>query len=111
MASAAHFLHFWRKRYEKTFGDPFDYLYAGDSVTIIAGSAFEGCSGLTSITIPSSVWGIDDYAFSGCSGLTSINYNGTKEQWKAITKYSYWNNNTGSYTVTCSDGVLTKAES
>ena len=33
---------------------------------------FEGCSGLTSLTIPSSVTSISDYAFSGCSGLTSL---------------------------------------
>ena len=34
--------------------------------------AFYGCSGLTSITIPSSVTSIGYGAFSGCSGLTSI---------------------------------------
>jgi len=34
--------------------------------------AFEGCSGLTSITIPEGVTSIDAYAFSGCTGLTSI---------------------------------------
>ena len=35
--------------------------------------AFSGCSGLTSISIPSSVEIIRDFAFDGCSGLTSIN--------------------------------------
>ena len=39
------------------------------SVTIIGSWAFYGCSGLTSVTIPSS---IGDYAFSGCSGLASV---------------------------------------
>ena len=34
--------------------------------------AFGGCSGLTSVNIPTSVKIINDYAFSGCSGLTSI---------------------------------------
>ena len=38
----------------------------------IAESAFSGCSGLTSITIPNSVTSIGSSAFSGCSGLTSI---------------------------------------
>ena len=33
---------------------------------------FEGCSGLTSITIPSSVTSLDNSCFGGCSGLTSI---------------------------------------
>ncbi len=38
----------------------------------IGGSAFSGCSGLTSITIPDSVTSIGDYAFFDCSGLTNI---------------------------------------
>ena len=42
------------------------------SVTSIGGSAFEGCSGLTSVTIPNSVTSIGDHAFSHCSGLTSV---------------------------------------
>ena len=42
------------------------------SVTSIGGSAFEGCSGLTSLALPSSVTAIGVSAFEGCSGLTSI---------------------------------------
>ena len=41
-------------------------------VTSIGGAAFRGCSGLTNLTIPSSVTSIGNYAFSGCSGLTSL---------------------------------------
>ena len=44
----------------------------GNSVNTIGDNAFSGCSGLTSVTIPSSVKSIDRYAFNGCSSLTSI---------------------------------------
>ena len=43
-----------------------------DSVTIIEGSAFSGCSSLTSIEIPDSVTSIGYCAFKECSSLTSI---------------------------------------
>ncbi len=42
------------------------------SVTEIGESAFHGCSGLTSLTIPSGVTSIGYYAFIGCSGLKSL---------------------------------------
>ena len=41
-------------------------------VTAFGDECFSGCSGLTSITIPSSVTSLGDWCFSECSGLTSI---------------------------------------
>ena len=43
-----------------------------NSVTSIGGSAFMGCSGLTSVTIPNSVTSIGYGAFRGCTSLTSV---------------------------------------
>ena len=42
------------------------------SVTSIGDGVFSGCSGLTSLTIPSGVTSIGKWAFSRCSGLTSM---------------------------------------
>ena len=77
-----------------------------DSVTSIGQYAFYGCSSLTSITLPDSVTSIGERAFYNCSSLTSIQFEGTKEQWKAITKGNYWNYGTAIYTVQCTDGKI-----
>ncbi len=102
-----------------------------DSVNFIAGGAFEGCSSLTDITIPHSVIWVCEGVFSGCSSLTSITipdsvtsiyrsafldcsnltsiyFEGTMEQWNAIQKGESWDENTGDYTVYCTDGEIKK---
>ena len=43
------------------------YIYKTYSVTKIGWNAFEGCSGLTSVTIPNSVTSIGERAFYGCT--------------------------------------------
>ena len=53
---------------------PSSALYDGKyySVTTIGSGAFNGCGGLTSITIPNSITKIGDQAFQDCSSLTSL---------------------------------------
>ena len=43
-----------------------------DDVTSIGGYAFNGCSGLTSMTIPDSVTSIGEFAFSRCTSLNPL---------------------------------------
>ena len=49
----------------------YDYQYH-TSNDVIGDYAFEGCSGLTSLTLPAGITEIGDCAFEGCSGLTSL---------------------------------------
>ena len=63
--SKAHHLYYF-------YGEEVKDLIIPSSVTSIGGSAFRGCSGLTSVTIPNSVTSIGSDAFYGCSGLTSV---------------------------------------
>ena len=46
--------------------------YNGKPVTSIGQYAFQGCSSLTSISIPNSVASIGDYAFYACTSLSNI---------------------------------------
>ena len=55
-----------------TIPSSFTYNTVNYNVTSIGYRAFDGCSGLTSVTIPNSVTSIGDCAFLYCSGLTSV---------------------------------------
>ena len=75
--------------------------YKGCSVTSIGSSAFEGCTGLTSVTIPDSVTSIGSSAFYGCTGLTSITIPGS------VTSIGAWSFGgcTGLTSITIPDSV------
>ena len=56
-----------------------------NGVKNIGNSAFSSFPNLEKINIPNSVKSIENNAFYRCNRLTTVNYNGTEEQWRAIT--------------------------
>ena len=78
-----------------------------DGVTSIGDSALYNCSSLTEVVIPDSVTSIGNYAFRYCSSLTSITFEGTVEQWNAISKGRDWNYEVPATEVVCKDGTVT----
>ena len=59
-------------------------LYIEDGVTHLDDDVFLDCLFLCSVEIPCSVTRIETRCFEGCVQLTKIVFNGTKEQWYAI---------------------------
>ena len=72
---------------------PSEVTYNGEKYTVISigESAFEGCSGLTEVTIPNSVTSIGEQAFQNCCGLTEVNISSI-ESWCKIDFAGYSSN-------------------
>ncbi len=77
-----------------------------DGVTEIKLCAFACCSSLKRITIPESVTIIASQALYGCKNLTEIIFTGSEKAWEKVKKYDNWDEDTGEYTVFCSDGTV-----
>ena len=73
-----------------------------EGLTFIAENSFNRVGSLTSITLPSTIKYI---GYRSLSGIQNIIYNGTMEQWDAVSKKNEWNQTATE--VVCSDGVVT----
>lgn len=80
-----------------------------DAVTAIGYAAFSQNFDLTEVTLPATVAELSGSLFNLCSSLTDIRYEGTMDQWKAMGKGGYWDYETGTYTIHCTDGDIPKA--
>ena len=85
-----------------------EHIVLPDGLKTIDDRAFQDCTALTDITLPADILEIDQLAFFGCSSLSSIHYGGSTEQWQSILFGDSWDNGTANYTVSCTDGTLTK---
>ncbi len=77
-------------------------------LTQISTMQFLGCSGLTRLYVPAAIKLLDIQALNGCTSLTDIFYDGTKEQWEAITKEDDWYKGSGDFVIHCTDGDIPK---
>ena len=78
--------------------------YKKNDVTMIRDNAFDGCTMLRSVKIPSTITSIGSNAFRDCESLKKIVYDGTIIEWQQISKAAGWDDNIGRYVVVCTDG-------
>ena len=76
----------------------------GKTVSTILDEAFYESKNLTSITVPDSVKYIGNMVFGRCTKLPCINYVGTKAEWNAIEKDSYWYDGWSGF-IECTNGT------
>ena len=59
-------------------------------VTTVSSGAFRDFAALTSVTLPKTVKTLEAEVFAGCTALTEIRFDGTEEQWNAVTRAENW---------------------
>ena len=76
-------------------------------LTSLPSNLFYWCFALTSVNLPSSLTSISNQAFYLNSSLQEIHFEGTVDQWNAISKASNWKQSCYSLTtIVCADGEV-----
>lgn len=81
-------------------------LAIGKNVSTIGEWAFGECKALTSVTLPKSIISIEAEAFASCDKLSSVTYEGTMEEWNAVTLGETLFDRTQVTVIKCSDGEI-----
>lgn len=66
-------------------------LWLPDGVTTIDSHTFERCNLMKTVRLPKALKTVGDSAFRNCTALTDIYYQGTEEDWNAISFGDRWN--------------------
>lgn len=64
---------------------------------------------VANITIPKNITNLKFMAITGCGDLKSISYEGTKDDWKSITKNKRWFMNNADCSIYCADEIISTA--
>ena len=82
------------------------YSYEGKNVTTIADQVFINYDEITTVYLTANITSIEAAAFAYSDNLDTIIFEGTMDQWKAISKGIDWDAGLDSYTVKCADGDI-----
>ena len=81
-----------------------------EGITELKEGVFYGCENLQSLTLPASLTAIGVNAHTGCPNLESVRFNGTIEQWFAISRDCSKSTNDNPYDLYCGGTQVTHIE-
>ncbi len=78
------------------------------NITDIKEHAFRGCTDLTEIHLPKHLNAIGASALRGCTALTTVYFKGTEELWASVEKGAEWDAETGAYELVCLGNLVSE---
>lgn len=81
-----------------------------DSVKYIGQEVFSNCEKLKTVTLPSGITLLSEGAFQFCAVLETVQFQNTTQAWQNVSKGYLWDQQSGNYSVQCSDGTVVKVQ-
>lgn len=82
-----------------------------EGLITLKGRAFENAHSLETVALPLSITNIGSGVFSQCYSLQKIYYEGTMDEWRAVTKNFSWRDGMPNCIIVCRDGEIRASES